>query len=934
MILLLALVACGKSPPKPPDKPQPKPPEPAPVAKIQYSDRTLDNGLRVLTVEDHTAPIVAVQLWYHVGSKDERPDRRGFAHMFEHMMFRGTEKLGPRDHFRLLRQVGGDDINAYTAFDQTVYIQELPAAQLELAMWLEAERMAFLRIDGEGFVTERQVVAEEYRKGREQPYGKLVDKVLPEIFGRHPYSWSPIGDMDQLARSQVPELQQFCETYYIPNNATLVVVGDVAPAQVDELAKRYFGWIPRYPEPPRPGAVEPPPSQPKKIVLQEDNGPAPIAALLWRTVPANNPDELALGVVADILGNGESSRLYRELVTSKKLAMFALAGAFQLEDDGVFAAGAVLSVMGAEPDKALAALRAQVERMRTEPVTDAELDKAKNQALRSAVATLGSVSSKASALGNAAVIRKDPEDVNRRLAAIRALTAADLTRVARKYLAPEREIEIKVEPSLLGFIKNQMGGDKAPADKPAEKPAPAPSAGGKPGLKRPAGIPDKPPIAAAQPALVKRPFREQTLANGLRVVAVTDHEVPWITMRLMLDHGAFADPADKPGTAYLAAGMLTRGTAKHSYAELATELDRKAISLSGGASMDLLNIEASAVIDHADRTAALLAEVVTTPTFPADELGDLVGQMRTGLAVQEKSPEYAAERELRRRLFAGHPYERLPEGRAAGLGTVTAADLTAWWKKFARPDAAVLYVAGDLEAERVFALAEKHLGGWRADGPKPAVELPALAPLGKTRIYLVDRKSDQAQIRIGHRGPGYADPSFPAVDIISDAFGGGFDSRLNTRIRVQEGLTYGAGGGFTAQRFAGRFNVSTFSKNATVGKTVAAALDEIRRLKKQPPAGDERALAQSYLLGSFAGQRETPESTLDDLATLRNHGLPADWFDRYLAGVTGATDAAIAEAAARLIDADHLAIIVVGDAAALEPQLKKIAPVEIVRTAE
>ncbi|HTM18925.1 MAG TPA: pitrilysin family protein, partial [Kofleriaceae bacterium] len=768
----------------------------------------------------------------------------------------------------------------------------------------------------------------EYRKGREQPYGKLLDRALPEIFGRHPYAWSPIGDMDQLAQAQVPELQRFWETFYIPNNATLVVVGDVAHADVVALAEKYFGWIPRYPEPPRVTVVEPPASAPRKIKLQEDNGPAPIVALLWRTVPAADHDVLPLELLAQILGGGESSRLYRDLVTDKKVAMFALAGAFELEQDGVLAVGAVLPVLGGQPDQALAALRAHVDRVRRQPVTAAELDKAKNQALRNAVTTLATASSKAGALGSAAVIEHDPAEVNRKLAEIRALTAADLMRAAQKYLPAEREIEVNVEPSIMGFIKNQMN------DKPAEQPLPppAPATGsGKPGLVRPAGIPDKPPIAAATPARVKPAIAERTLASGLHVVVISDHEVPWITLRLTLDYGAFADPADRPGTAFLAAGMLTRGTGKHSYAELAEALDRKAIALGGSASMDALTVEASALIDHAGAAAGFLAEAVATPTFPAAELGDLVAQTRTGLAVQERTPEYAAERELRHRLYGGHPYERLPEGRSDDLGKVTADDLKKWWATYARPDAAVLYIAGDIDPERAFTLADQALGGWTASGPRPSIQLPAPAPVGKTRIFLIDRKSDQAQIRIGHVGPTLSDPAWPAIDVLSDAFGGGFDSRLNTRIRVQEGLTYGAGGGFSGQRFGGRFVVSTFSKNATVGKTVAAALDEIKHLKVSPPAGDERALAMDYLLGSFPVQRETPEAIADDLATLHLHGLPATWFDTYLAGVAATSDAAVAAAARRIIDPDHLAIIVIGDAATLKPQLTKIAPVELVK---
>jgi len=401
-------------------------------------------------------------------------------------------------------------------------------------------------------------------------------------------------------------------------------------------------------------------------------------------------------------------------------------------------------------------------------------------------------------------------------------------------------------------------------------------------------------------------------------------------MHVALDAGAYADPDDKPGTANLAAAMLTRGTASHSYRALAEQLDRLAIDLGGSATMDGVEVNAGSVTEQSRTAAALLAEVVTTPTFPAEELTDLVAQMRTGLAIQEKSPEYAAERELRRRMYPGHPYQRTPEGTAEDLDKIASADLAGWWRAYARPDAAVFYLAGDIDAEAGFALATSTLGGWHAEGPRPVPHLPALTAPGATRIYLVDRKSDQAQIRIGQPGALRSDADWPAVRVLSDAFGGGFDSRLNTRIRVQEGLTYGASGSFRASRFAGSLVISTFSKNATVGKTVAAAVDELRRLKASPPAGEERTLATGYLLGSYAGQRETPDSIVADLETLRASNLPADWFDRYLDGIAAASDASLAEVARRRVDPDHIVIVVVGDAAALEPQLKSIAPVELV----
>ena len=212
--------------------------------QYDFREKTLDNGLRVITLEDPTSPIVAVHLWYHVGSKDEQPERQGFAHMFEHMMFRGTDRLGTEEHFKHIRRNGGS-CNAYTSFDQTVYIQTLPANQLELALWLEAERMGFLRIDQTSFDTERKIVEEERRLGLNRPYGTLPEKALREVFKVHPYGWTPIGNIAHLRASAAQELREFWNRYYVPNNATLVIVGDIKHDEAQKLAKRYFGWMPR-----------------------------------------------------------------------------------------------------------------------------------------------------------------------------------------------------------------------------------------------------------------------------------------------------------------------------------------------------------------------------------------------------------------------------------------------------------------------------------------------------------------------------------------------------------------------------------------------------------------------------------------------------------------------------------------------------------------
>ncbi|MCA9653003.1 MAG: insulinase family protein, partial [Myxococcales bacterium] len=800
--------------------------------------------------------------------------------------------------------------------------------------WLEAERMAFLKINEGYFDTERNVVAEEYRLGREQPYGTAPDQILSQIFSKHPYRWTPIGDMDELAAASADELQQFWNTYYVPNNAALVVVGDVEHDEIVKMAESYFGWIPRYDEPPRVTVKEPVQTKPLKIAIKERNGPVPIVAVGYRTVPTGHDDELELEMLGRILGGGESSRLYRDLVTERELAIVALSGAFSLEDDGLFGAGAVLSPFGDEPDEVLAAIREHITRLVNEGVTEEELTKAKNGMLRDAVTSQLTVASKAQLLGDAAVIKGDLPSVNQRFKEIDAVTVADLQAVANRHLVPEHEIEIRVEPNLMGFIVDQLKGKKDERKKKDEGEGGSEEisgeGSGKPGLVRPEHLGVAPKVAPPVAPEVAIDHQDQTLPNGLRVVAIENHEVPFVTFTLGTRFGAYADPKDMPGAASMAASMLTHGTKAYDYETLTDELDTYAVSLGGDMGLDSGRVTASAVTPQAGRAMRLLAEVVQRPTFPTDELPKVVKQIRTGLAITERSPQYLADRELRRHMFPGHPYERLAEPQSQDIDGIAVEGLRRWWSGHVRPDTTVLYVAGDLSPEEAFALAEEHFGGWKAEGDAPTVEVPPPPKPSKTKIYLVDRAGDQAQIRVGHVGITRGDPDWFTAQVLSDVFGGGFNSRLNDTIRVKKGLTYGARGGFSASRFGGRFEVSTFSKNSTVGETVKTILEEIERLEKEPPSEQEEAFSKSYLLGRFAGHRETPQDLVGDLWSLEVEGLDEGYYQRYLDAVAKVDSAQMNQAAQRLVDERSLVIVVVGPAKTLEKQLTGIAEVVVV----
>ena len=900
------------------------------VPMFDYRQVVLDNGLRVITLEDFSCPIVAVQVWYHVGSKDEQPNRQGFAHMFEHMMFRGTDRLGPADHFDFLRRVGGN-CNGYTNFDHTVYVEQIPANQLELALWLEAERMSFLKIDQESFDTERKVVEEERRLMLNQPYGTVVDKVLAELFTNHPYRWSPMGNIAHLRATSVPELRDFWKRYYTPNNATLIIVGAVKHDKAQELAKRYFEWIPRCGDTPKVEVPNPQSIRGHVVTIKEQNAPTPAVGVLYRTVSMGHDDHVPLELLGTILGGGNSSRLYRELVAEKQLAVAAMTMNFELEDDGVLIAGAVLPPIGAQLDKVPQIIKAQVEQLRENKVTGKELTKARNRMLKSLVTRNLHISSKAHMLGSAAVTEGDVSRVNKILERTEKVSEEDLQCVARKYLTPDRCLTVTIKRNLMGSLLGKLFPRKKPEESAPitanpEKVAVSP---GRRGVKRPENYPENPPLGKVLPPELTPKFTTGKLGNQLEIIVVENHEVPFVSVQLGLRAGGWSE--SKPGVASMTMSMLTKGTAKHTEGQLAEELETYAIGLWGNGGMNNCSVRANCLTQHVERMMKLLGEVALEPTFPKEEFKKLYKQTRTGLVIAGETPSYLANRELRRRLYGEHPYARNVTGEIEDLDRLKVADLKAWWRRFARPDTAVLIFAGDIDQTRAMELATKTFGEWKVPGERTEIKLPEPPKPSATHIYLVDRPgTPQAQIRLGQLGISRKHRRYFTTKVVNGYFGHGFASRLNKTIRVQKGLTYGIWGGYSASRFAGRFSISTFSKTASTGKAVRAVLEEIKRLKKEGPSDDELKKVRFSILGGFAGKRETPQALADDLWLIEAEDLPVDHFERMLTHVSATKAENCLELVRKTIDPSKMVIVVVGDATKLKEDLEKIAPVTIV----
>jgi zinc protease len=424
------------------------PPVQVKVQRLDYKETKLSNGLKVVTLEDHRAPVVTLEVWYHVGSKDEPQGKAGFAHLFEHLMFKGSEHVGPQEHARYVEQIGGD-YNANTSYDRTLYYETVPSYALDRILWLEADRMASLRVDDANMKSERAVVEEEHRLDVENaPYGVPFESLGSILYPKgHPYAHSTIGIMSDLDSAVLKDVQAFHDEYYKPDDATLVLVGDFKTPDALAHIKQFFGPIPksthpftRYPAPPVTQTAT------LRKTLYDKLAPLPMVLVAFRLPPADSPDTPVFDVMAHILSEGESSRLYRSLVRDKQIATQADGSPQELKLGGIFYFDAVVNA-GKKPEEVERALIEQIDLLRTEPVSPEELEKAKNQALTAKVFGSVSTEQKASDLGEADLLYGTPDEVNKELAQLSAVTAADIQRVAQKYFAPSVSNIITVLPA-------------------------------------------------------------------------------------------------------------------------------------------------------------------------------------------------------------------------------------------------------------------------------------------------------------------------------------------------------------------------------------------------------------------------------------------------------------------------------------------------------
>jgi len=890
------------------------------VAPLRYTMRTLPNGLRVYAMPDANTANVSVQVWYDVGSVDDPEGRSGFAHLFEHIMFKSTRNMPEQFFDRLTEDVGGFN-NASTYDDFTNYYEVVPANHLERVLWAEADRMGSLVVNEESFASERDVVKEELRQRvLASPYGRLFYLYLNQTnYDVHPYGRPGIGSIEDLDAATVEDVRAFHATYYRPDNAVLVVAGNFDQAQLDRWVDQYFGDISRPNRPiPRDYPTEPERTAAREFTVYAPNVPLPAVMISYPQPAATDPDLPALFVLDAIMSRGNSSRLYQSLVYEQQIAAQVFTNLEATQDPGAYGVFAILSE-GQSADAGVAALTAQIARFRDETVTQAELDEAKNEIVTSTIEQRETAYGRAFELADSVIRYGDADYADRLLAAVQATTAADIQRVARRILNAQRRVVVRYLPEQDGVTGDTIETSRTIQARrltipQSEIPTFTLAAEGEREAPPAAGT----PVDARIP-----PTSQRTLANGLRVIVAPNRALPLISADLRVASGGSADPAERAGLAGMTADLLTRGTTTRSATDIAREIESLGASISSGAGVDSSAVSLMTRSDRAQEAFTVFADVTRNPAFAQEELERAQQEAQDGLQVALSQPGSIAQFAMTRAIFGETPYGAIASPRS--IGAITRDDMGGYHSTYWRPDNAVLVITGDVSAEEGFALAEQHFGNW----VRPQTALPARpdasAHASGVRTIVVDLpQTGQAAVLMGLRGVARTDADYFPLLVANNVLGGGYSARLNTEIRIRRGLSYGAGSSLSARMAPGPIVASAQTRNDAAVQVYQLMRAEIDRIGDAPTPEAELTARKAVLIGSFGRSVETTSGLAGQISTLALYGLPPERLGAYVADITNVTPAQAQAAAARYFDPDAADVVIVGDAQHFYDALRRV----------
>lgn len=879
---------------------------------IKSTTYKLKNGLTVILHEDKSTPIVTVGTWYHVGSKNEVQGRTGFAHLFEHMMFQGSASYD-NDYFSPLQEAGGS-INGTTNQDRTWYYETMPSNFLELALFMEADRLANLlpAMTQEKLDNQRDVVKNERRQRVDNvPYGTAFEKIGAIMYPKpHPYNWTTIGSLEDLQAASMEDVKSFFRQYYVPNNTWLVVSGDFNDKQARGWIEKYFGPIAK-------GAdiVRPKPAMPKldKEIREtvEENVPLPRRYMVWHTVPAYAKDEAALDILSFILSSSRTSRLQSNLLYGKEMVQQVNAGNSTNEAGGLFQVTAT-----ARPGKSLDDIEKEIDseiaKAKAAPPSADEMARALNSIESSTINGLQTVLGKAGQLTSFAGYLGEANWFQQDLDRYRAVTPADVQRVANTYLTPNRLVMSYVPRPQTAGARGPRQADATTSVK-SEKKDQAKIDAQAAKLPKPGPNPK-----FALPAIEKT-----KLANGLEVWMVHQNELPIVSMNLVLKSGQTNEPAGKTGVANMVSTLLDDGTTKRSATEIANRQQELGINIGAGSGWDSTNVTLSTLSKNLDAAIDLYSDVILNPSFPATEMESLKARQIVGLRQQRANSGAIANVAFNKVLYGDHPYGR--DNNEATIKAITRDDVVNFYGSNFRPNNGTLIVVGSFDSKALKTKLESAFGGWKS-GDVPTAQLPAIKPLEKPGIYIVDRPgAAQSTVAIGQVGVDRANPDYHALQVMNAILGGGITSRISMNLREDKGYTYGANSSWSFRRGPGPFRAGGEIQTAVTKEAIVEFMKELNGIRGSVPATQrELDYNKQSIIRRFPAGFETIGAISGQLSNLVVYGLPDSYFNDFITKIDGVTLADVNRVAQKYLHPDHMAIVIVGDRSVIEPKLKEI----------
>jgi len=934
---LFALLACAnslsaqtpagspaKAPVKAPAQTGAKPavgrPAPLEVPQLKFEKYRLENGLEVILSEDHRLPMVAVNLWYHVGPANELPGRTGFAHLFEHMMFEGSRHVPGSSHFHHLEAAGASDINGTTDFDRTNYFETLPSNQLELALWLESDRMGYLpdKLDQASLSNQQDVVRNERRQSVENaPYGVVEEGLFHRLFPKeHPYYGEVIGSHLDIQSAKLEDVRNFFKLYYAPNNASLAIVGDFNPEKARELVQKYFGPLKRGEDVPKIKAHTPPITTERHALIQ-DNVQLPRVYMGWLTSPIFKPGDAEADLTATILGGGKSSRLYKKLVYEKQIAQDVAVNQQSLILGSVFEVQATAKA-GVKPEDLEKAINAELDTFRKEGPTAVELTRARNvieSRIIAGLETLGGFGGVADRLNSYNHYLGTPDflaaDIGRyenaTTESIQAFVLGQLNGNQRAviYGLPGKQDLGPEVATPKAEQKDPSKNNGEPVNEDAEWRKDAPKAGPAGALHLP--VPEK--------------FK---LSNGLTVLYSERPGLPLVAANLVLHAGSGVNPVDRPGLASMTARMLQQGTTTRSALQIADHAADLGATLNSGAGTDTTGISTRSLSRNFPDALELLADVALHPNFPQAEIERVRSERLTGIVQEKDEPFALAFRVLTAALFGSHhTYGHPDSGNTESIKAISREDLLHFWQQNYFPDDAALVVTGNIKLAALRPLLEKQFGAWKAG--RPAAAAMGSPEATDAKLILVDRPgAPQTTLVCFSMGLPRSTPDYAPVEVMNTDLGGLFSSRINMNLREAHGYTYGAGSFFNYHRAPGPFIVFSDVRTDVTAAATSEVFNELKRMRDTQMTPAELTLSKDSIARSLPGRFERGTEAAASFAELFTYDLPLNYYSTLPDRINAVTIEQAQAMAQKYILPEKMIVLAVGDRAKIEEDMKKL----------